>query len=165
MRYPLETVITGLRELAKQRPLALENEIAQIQSEVHKAQQAREDMVPVTAAVLRQAATDVENRTFGSMDAYSVSQELRKRLDDAARGSGFLTVYELDRKNAQLDQFRSQRDSPGPVDATLKFLELMARAGETHVSAHGLKQAGHDPGLLADAVVAAAEVDDAEPAR
>lgn len=165
MRYPLETVITGLRELAKQRPLALENEIAQLQSELHKAQRAEEDMVSVTAAVLRQAALDVENKTFGPLDPYNACVTLRRRLEEASQGRGYLTVFEVDRKKAQLEHLRNRRDAPAPVDTTLKFLELMVRAGETHVSAHGLKQAGHDPGLLADAIVAAAGVDDAEPAR
>lgn len=164
MRYPLATVIAGLEHLVAQRPLEREAQINEIQQELQKDQQAKLQFRDVAATQLRSIADQVGAGEYPKgqpLDGYHISQEVRRELDMLARDMGLLSTHERDRKARRVSELRDTRDQPTPVDATLKFLQLMVKAGETHVSANGLKQAGHDPYLLADAVVAAAEVPDA----
>lgn len=168
MRYPLDTVITGLKHRVAQRPLAREARIKELQDELHAALRGLDAFRAEAARCLAEKADLVASGEYPKkydLSGYGISQELRRDLDGVAHDLGLISTMERDRKERQLKELRQTRDQPTDVDRVLAFLQLMAKAGETHVSSNGLKQAGYDPHLLADAVLAAAEVADAEPAR
>lgn len=165
MRYPIALVTKGLKKLSEEERVQLR---ASLKADEDKLAAAPDSSArrSVVAEVLRRYADKLTESTALPADAYDVSRGVREAIDRASSDAGFLTVLERDRIRSRIKASKEQLvEYSSAASRMLTFLELMAAAGETHVSAHGIKQAGYDPALLATAVLAAQEVENAKSAR
>lgn len=165
MRYPIALVTKGLKKLSEEERVQLRVSLKADEDKLAAAPNASARR-SVVAEVLRRYADKLTDSTALSTNSHDVSREVRLAIDKASSNAGFLTVIEQDRIRSRIKASKEQlAEYSSEASRMLIFLELMAAAGETHVSAHGIKQAGYDPALLATAVLAAQEVENAKSAR
>lgn len=165
MRYPIALVNQGLKKLVEKSLIELreavradEDKLAAVPNSDARRQ--------VVATALHRYADKLAHSTKLAADPYEVSSEVRRVVDKAVSGSGYLTTHEQDRLRRRIgDGKAALENNSTPWSQLHTFLELMAAAGETHVSAHGVKQAGYNPALLAHAMLAAQGVPNAQSAR
>jgi len=154
MRYSIQHVLEGIQHDRKARLKKVGQEHEELLKEWAAARETRAHQPNLAAAKLRELAEEAGRKsTFDRDDLREVEQAMYKVYHQAPTQ---YAVSQLEAKaKAKADEYLRLEGLTNTQDSPLEvFLRALQSGGETHISQHGLKQAGFGDHTVSRYIVA-----------